>query len=183
MFTFDEDEVAASVGIPMTVESQRIPRPSAMPRCRLSLNDLEQLNAVRSESFHPEKLHSPRLSCASTPSLTPRRAVLGAANLSVHGTFFFQSITPHSQPLSTETQSMSHSSDVSAVSMDSETLQEDSLLSEDSIVEEKGSLVSQHIFDFESPSVIRESLYDRILDIKSFCVDTGKVDSFSCSHI
>ena len=191
----------------MESQRERVPHATDTPRRRLSLNDLEQLNAARSESFQPEKLHSPRLSCVSVPALTPRHAhTLGAANLTVHGTSFFQSLTPRSQPSvgdthpplvnrrvvlegnssstdtqppSTNTHQSSHPSDVGRVSMDSESFPEDLLLSEDSIAEEKRSSASQHVFDFESPSVIRESLYDRIRDIKLFCIDTGKVEMAS----
>lgn len=65
----------------MESQRERTPHVTDTPRCRLSLNDLEQLNAARSESFQPEKLHSPRLSSVSAPVLTPRHAhTLGAAN-------------------------------------------------------------------------------------------------------
>ena len=191
----------------MESQRERTPHVTDTPRCRLSLNDLEQLNAARSESFQSEKLHSPRLSSVSAPVLTPRHAhTLGAANLTVHGTSFFQPLTPRSQHAvsdtypssinhfvalerdssSTSTQSpatgtrqSSHTFDVGRASIDSESFPEDLLLSEDSITEEKRSSASQHVFNFESPSVIRESLCDRIRDIKSFCIDTGKVEMAS----
>lgn len=54
----------------MESQRERTPHVTDTPRCRLSLNDLEQLNAARSESFQPEKLHSPRLSSVSAPVLT-----------------------------------------------------------------------------------------------------------------
>ena len=67
--------------------------PSAL-RQRLSLNDLEMLNAERATYFNPEKINSPRLA-ASTPAATPRvPRQLGAANMTMRGPSFFYPPTP-----------------------------------------------------------------------------------------
>lgn len=171
--------MVASIGTPIEMEYQldSFHHSIDTPRRRLSLNDLEQLNAARSETFQPEKLQSPRLSCESLPVMTPRQSrTLGAANLTVHGTSFFQSATPRSHPQSTDLQQSLCPSVVPKTSMDSESLPEELLLSEDTTTEGRQSQSSQLVFDFESPRIIRESLFDRIKDIKSFCIDTGKVE-------